>query len=202
MVTGTAAKQRDAIITKKAIVRALSTDSNFIRSWQKHDTWTGPHVAYHKEGIIPEKREVKTDVLMIKEKMVIDGTSGLLYRVSKLKQKSQECEYQLCVPSLMKGEILNLFHDNEVFGGHMSVGKGFYKISKNFYRPGVHSDLVEHIKKCVVCQKRRIPNHPTIPELRPIRVQRVFQVIGVDHCPSRGSRQITIFTTSAFSWSI
>ena len=63
----------------------------------------------------------------------------------------------------------------------MSVGKGFYKISKNFYWPGVHAALVEHIRKCVVCQKRKIPNHPTIPELRPMRVQRVFQVIGVDH---------------------
>ena len=83
----------------------------------------------------------------------------------------------------MQRKIPNLFHDHEVFGGHMSVGKGFYKISKNFFWPGVHADLVQHIKKCDVCQKRPIPNHLTIPELRPIRVQRVFQVIGVDRGP-------------------
>jgi hypothetical protein len=33
-----------------------------------------------------------------------------------------------------------------------------------------------------VCQKRRIPVHPAIPELRPLRVNHLFQIVSVDHC--------------------
>ena len=93
LATGEAAQQRDRIEYRRAMVRALSSDANNIRAWQKHDAWTGPHVAYHTEGTIPERRETKT-VLMLKELMVIDTNSDLLYRISKPKQKSQEVEYQ------------------------------------------------------------------------------------------------------------
>ena len=75
------------------MVRALSSDANNIRLWQKHDDWTSPHVAYQTEGTIPDRRDTKTDVLMNKEKMVIDTNSGLLYRISRPKQKTQEVEY-------------------------------------------------------------------------------------------------------------
>ena len=45
----------------------------------------------------------------------------------------------------------------------------------------MHGDFVEHIRKCKVCQKRRIPNNPAIPELRPLRVSHLFQIVSVDH---------------------
>ena len=92
----------------------------------------GPTCVIPHRWHITREKEIKCDVLMMKDKMVIDTNSGLLYKISKPKEKSQQIEYQLCVPSIIKPDILILFHDHEVFGGHMSVGKCFYRLSKNF----------------------------------------------------------------------
>ena len=63
----------------------------------------------------------------------------------------------------------------------MSIKKAYYRLSQNFYWPGAHGDMEKRIIQCKVCQKRRVPNHPAIPELRPLRVNHLFQIVSVDH---------------------
>jgi putative transposase len=112
---------------------------------------------------------------------VVDGVSGLLYRIYTPREKSQQVLYQLCVPAMMKAEVLHMYHDHPIFVGHLYIGKAFYKLSRNFYWPGYHDELEVHIKKCTICQKRRIPNHAVLPALRPFRVNHRFEIVSVDH---------------------
>jgi hypothetical protein len=152
-----------------------------IKDWQKFDSWTAPVVAYKLRGELPETESLRKDILLHADTYVMDGGSELLYRIYTPREKSQQVLYQLCVPAIMKAEILHMYHDHPVFGGHLSISKAFYKLARNFYWPGYHDDLEKYIRRCEVCQKRRVPNHPVLPPLRLFRVSHLFQRVGVDH---------------------
>jgi hypothetical protein len=124
-----------------AELRALTMAPGDIKEWQKFDTWASPHVTFKTTGTLPDKEAARRDVLLLADTMVIDENSGILYRISKSREKSQQANYQLCVPAIMRPEILHLFHDHPVFGGHMSIRKAFYRLSQNFYWPGFHDAL-------------------------------------------------------------
>jgi putative transposase len=123
----------------------------------------------------------RKNVLLHAETYVVDSVTELLYRIYTPREKSQAVLYQLCVPAMMKAEVLYLYHNHPIFGGHLSIGKAFYKLSRNFFWPGYHDDLEGHIKKCEICQRRRVPAHAALPPLRPFRVSNLFEMVSVDH---------------------
>jgi hypothetical protein len=162
-------------------LRNLSMTQDDIKEWQRFDTWTEPIVAYRTKGVLPDSEALRRDILLHAETYTVDSVTGLLYRINTPREKSQAVLYQLCVPAIMKAEVLKLYHNNPIFGGHLSIRKAFYKLSRNFFWPGYHDDLEGHIRKCVICQKRRVPAHAALPPLRPFRVSNLFEMVSVDH---------------------
>ncbi len=60
-------------------------------------------------------------------------------------------------------------HDN--VAGHLGITKTYYRILRNFFWPGIKSDVARYCRSCHVCQVVGKPNQVIRPApLRPIPV--------------------------------
>lgn len=69
---------------------------------------------------------------------------GKLYRVSKERE-------QLVVPQALRAKVLYLGHTIP-WSGHLGKEKTENRISRRFYWPGFHRDIMEYCKSCPECQ--------------------------------------------------
>lgn len=70
--------------------------------------------------------------------------NGKLYRVSAER-------VQLVVPEALRAKVLHLGHTIP-WSGHLGKEKTESRISRRFYWPGFHSDIIEYCKSCPECQ--------------------------------------------------
>ena len=60
-------------------------------------------------------------------------------------------EHQIVLPKAYRQDVLQLAHKAPL-SGHLGRNKTYWKICKNFYWPGIQSDVKEFIKTCHTCQ--------------------------------------------------
>uniref|UniRef100_A0A3P9JAN5 Gypsy retrotransposon integrase-like protein 1 n=1 Tax=Oryzias latipes TaxID=8090 RepID=A0A3P9JAN5_ORYLA len=77
---------------------------------------------------------------------------------------------QLVVPRNFRLQVLSLAHDSSL-AGHLGVKKTYHRILRNFFWPGLRSDVADYCRSCYTCQLVGKPNQP-IPQapLKPIPV--------------------------------
>ncbi|KAK7926273.1 hypothetical protein WMY93_008583 [Mugilogobius chulae] len=75
---------------------------------------------------------------------------------------------QVVVPAKFRPEVLNLAHDNPL-AGHLGIRKTYSRILRQFFWPGLKSDVKLHCKTCHICQVAGKSNPPIPPyPLHPI----------------------------------
>lgn len=110
---------------------------------------------------------------------------------------------RMYVPTLTRPWLLQLAHDNHLYGGHLGIKKTFSKLTR-FYWPGMLKDVDIYVKSCHVCQSFK--NRAGIPPgyLHSIPVSKAFEHLHLDivgptiSTTKRGNRYI-ITATDAFS---
>lgn len=75
--------------------------------------------------------------------------------------------------------LLQLAHDDEVYGGHLGNRKTARKLCQ-FWWPGMSSDLKEYIKTCPTCQRHKEPKGSSPGRLHPIPISRLFERLHMD----------------------
>ncbi len=77
--------------------------------------------------------------------------------------------FQLVIPKSLRKQVLSVAHDN--VAGHLGITKTYYRILRNFFWPGIKSDVARYCRSCHVCQVVGKPNQVIRPApLRPIPV--------------------------------
>uniref|UniRef100_A0A087YSQ8 Gypsy retrotransposon integrase-like protein 1 n=1 Tax=Poecilia formosa TaxID=48698 RepID=A0A087YSQ8_POEFO len=77
---------------------------------------------------------------------------------------------QVVVPQDYRLQILSLAHDANL-AGHCGVKKTYHRVLRNFFWPGLKSDVVNYCRSCHTCQLVGKPNKPISPApLHPIPV--------------------------------
>jgi ribonuclease HI len=110
---------------------------------------------------------------------------------------------RLYVPQLSRRWLLELAHDNQVYGGHLGIKKTISKLTR-FWWPGMSRDIEQYVKSCEICQAFK--ERPGLPPglLHSIPISRVFEHVHLDivgptiSSTVRGNRYI-ITATDAFS---
>uniref|UniRef100_A0A669F703 Gypsy retrotransposon integrase-like protein 1 n=1 Tax=Oreochromis niloticus TaxID=8128 RepID=A0A669F703_ORENI len=75
---------------------------------------------------------------------------------------------QVLVPKEYRLQILSLAHDASL-AGHLGVKKTYHRVLRNFFWPGLKSDVVKYCRSCHTCQVVGKPNKPIPPApLHPI----------------------------------
>lgn len=77
---------------------------------------------------------------------------------------------QVVVPTDYRAQILSLAHDSSL-AGHLGVKKTYHRVLRNFFWPGLKTDVSKYCRTCHTCQVVGKPNQPVPPApLHPIPV--------------------------------
>ena len=92
--------------------------------------------------------------------------------------KSNGCGRQV-VPRSLRKTLIEGYHGSSM-SGHFSAPKLIKAISRHWWWQGMHKDITEHCNSCLQCTVVNASGRVHQPLLKPIPVQRAFQIIGVD----------------------
>lgn len=128
---------------------------------------------------------------------------GIVYYIDR--KRDQDESRRIFVPQESRGYLLNLAHDNQVYGGHLGIKKTHRKLCR-FWWPQMYRDIEKYIKTCDNCQRFKEQKGLPPGYLHNIPVSRIFQHLHVDLVgpilrTDRGNMSL-ITATDAFSkWS-
>lgn len=87
--------------------------------------------------------------------------------------------YKLVVPKNQCHLLLQLAHDDQVYGGHLGVRKTLRKL-RSYWWPGMSNDVAQYVRTCDICQRFKQPKGPKIGKLHPIPVSKLFERLHID----------------------
>lgn len=120
------------------------------------------------------RREMESRVQDVKtfDKMVKRYVKSELWR-KELSEKDGLLLFRnrIIVPKSLQPQILRLYHDHLIFGGHLGVAKTYKKINDRYYWPGLTDEVHKYVKSCLNCQLAKKENK-TRGTLKPLEVSR------------------------------
>lgn len=75
--------------------------------------------------------------------------------------------------------LLNMAHDNPIYGGHLGIKNTLRKLAK-FYWPNQRRDVEDYVRSCEVCQSNRNPKTKPYGRLQPIAISKLMNRIHLD----------------------
>lgn len=94
----------------------------------------------------------------------------------KLPEGSNERIY---VPKDSRYWLLNLAHDDIMYGGHLGIKKTYRKLTR-FWWPQMHNEVESYVKSCDTCQRFKNPSGLPPGYLHSIPVSKVFEHLHID----------------------
>ena len=118
--------------------------------------------------------------------------------------RSPHPDYALVIPPSLVSEILKGVHDSP-FCGHLGVTRTETRIRQRLYWPGIRNSVVNYIKHCPVCQKRKSPTTLSKAPLQTIDVGQPFSFWALDFMgpiveTSRGNKYILVVIDHFTKW--
>ncbi len=94
------------------------------------------------------------------------------------------------IPENLRLEILERYHENPA-AGHLGIRKTEELITRNYWWPKLHEDVVSYIKSCEICTRNKINTHKKYGLLQPLNTpDRPWKSIEIDFLcglpPSKG----------------
>ena len=142
-----------------------------------------------ESNVLPEDTVKATLVLKTFSNYFI--VDGLLYHVwiqPGRGDKLSRSHVQLAVPHTLVHEILIEAHDSPLAGGHLGINRTLEKVRTKYFWPTLYGDVVNWVKSCLRCNKRKAPPVKVRAQVIPMPVPRnPFERISTDilgHLPT------------------
>jgi len=134
------------------------------------------------------------------ERLVEEGDK-IYYLDDKLSIGNQKRVY---VPETSRPLLMNLGHDDPMYGGHLGITKTHRKLLR-FWWPKMYRDVVDYIKSCPVCQQFKNPVGLPPGHMHPIAISEVFEHLHIDivgplRTTDRGNCYIVTATDAYSKW--
>ncbi len=137
----------------------------------------------------------------INQKFVIEN--NVLYR--KTFDSNHQKKLLVCLPKLLRKQILRDFHDSEIAGAHLGFLKTYLKVKSRFFWPNCEKSIRKYVNNCESCQLNKGDRKAEKGLLQPIDVKFPFECIGVDilgpiTSSSKGCKYIIIMIDLFTKW--
>ena len=153
-----------------------------------------------------EQGELRADTKLARKAVALGSLctmeQGILYYVDP-KHRDRK---RAVVPVHLREQIMRENHSG-LMAGHFSGNRLYSVLLRHWWWEGMYSDTREHCKSCAQCA---IVTGTVVvvgklkPPLHPIRVQRAFQIVGVDvmHLPvtESGNKHVLVFQDFLTKW--
>lgn len=77
-------------------------------------------------------------------------------------------------------ELINLYHNNPVFGGHVGKKRLYYKLRQHYYWKKMMRDVATFANSCLKCQQNKVIRHVKLPMCITDTPGRPFEKISID----------------------
>ena len=96
-------------------------------------------------------------------------------------------------------------YHSSIMAGHFSGVRLYRSLARRWWWDGMYSDTVDYCKNCPQCAIVSGTGRKSNPPLKPIPVERVFQIVGVDIMElsktSKGNQYVVVFQDFLSKWS-
>ena len=79
-------------------------------------------------------------------------------------------EERICVPQLQRSNLLHIYHDSLLHGGHFGESTTINKLLPIYYWPSMTNDIRKFVKTCLQCQLMKNYRRQTNGPLQPLPV--------------------------------
>lgn len=86
---------------------------------------------------------------------------------------------KLVVPKCQKSLLLELAHNDPIYGAHYGVKKTRRKL-EHYYWSNMNSDIAKFVSSCEVCQRHKVSKQKQYGKLMPIKTSNIFNRIHLD----------------------
>ena len=150
-----------------------------------------------QNGVLPEDSN-RAKKLAAQESLfaLIDG---ILYYVDPRHGNRK----RIAVPSHLREQLLEENHRG-IYSGHFSGNRLYNTLVRHWWWAGMYADAMAFCKRCPECVIATGAGRQHKPPLKPIPVQRPFQIIGLDimdlPCTEQGNRHVVVFQDMFTKW--
>ena len=112
---------------------------------------------------------------------------------------------RIVVPKHLRMQIMQDYHSGNM-AGHFSGVRLYRTLARRWWWDEMYSDAVNYFKNCPQCAIASGTGRKNNPPLKPIPVERVFQIVGVDimELPktSKGNQYVVVFQDFLSKWPV
>ena len=149
-----AEQDEDTVLINSVNIEPLSRES--IKVAMKQDPVLSQVVDWLKTGVKPARCDVEGGGRKLLSYWSQWGRllprDGLVLRRWENKKTGQKIYQQICLPESFVPQALHVLH-NSLSAGHLGVSKTLEKVRRRFYWHGIHEDVENHIRRCVLVLK-------------------------------------------------
>ena len=183
-----------------------------VRSLQGQDKQYTHLLAYLTSGTLPTDLSVATRILKQQGDYFLND--GILYHVwiqPGKGHRSCRSHVQLVIPTQLVKTVLTETHDSPLLGGHLGIARTMEKTRTRFYWPTMHRDIMNWVKSCEPCNKRKRPMQPVRAQVIPMPVPSFpFERVSTDilgplpTCKGTGHKYMCwcLLTISVSTWNL
>jgi len=163
-----------------------------------------PIFDYIENGILPDDDKSARKLILESEQFLIDD--GILYHIFHPRTKRlnviKPTVQQLCVPGVLREELLTAYHDNNA---HVGRERLYNTLKFKYYFPRMYTSVIEYVSSCDVCQRTKTSPHTKKAPLKPLEVVEPFGRLHLDFVgplpkTPEGFRHILVIVDSASLW--
>lgn len=132
-------------------IAELSTidPSRWLEDW-KSDPWSAAVLV--RLGVISETKVSSSDFSLFQKYLKKFKNAKKSFERYNYSNDILKYENRICVPNQRRQELLKIYHDSILQGGHFGEATTINKILPIYYWPNMTSDIRNFVKSCLQCQ--------------------------------------------------
>lgn len=120
-------------------------------------------IAYLERAELPTDAHQAERIKRLSTDFALDNNHSLVYLVPPTRNNTNinACK-RLVIPSSLRAQYLTMFHDSPL-AGHLGYIKTLFKLQQRYYWPGMSVQVLNWIKSCDLCMRKKMPPAVTYP---------------------------------------
>ena len=176
---------------------AVASTGNDLADLQRNDPSLVLVIDFVEKGTIPTDANLARKIASTADHYTV--TDGILYYLDP-KRDSQK---RAVASKALQQDIMREYHGG-FMGGHFSAKRLYKTLVTRWYWEKMYADVEKFVKSCPDCTFVTGSGRRRLPPLKPIPVQRPFQIVGVDimELPKtrKGNRYVVVFQGFFTKW--
>ena len=128
-----------------------------------------PYIEYKEKNILPENATEAHRIECTSNSFLLDDE--VLYRIIKKGgKKADKDSIKIVLPSSMRQEALEAYHDSAGGGSHQGVQRTIQALQTKYWMPHMNEFVKSYVDSCDVCQKIKRSYLPKVP-LHPLPIE-------------------------------